>query len=83
MVQVVNGYACFSCADVSKAQHSINPRPPADPAGGAVTAAGGTNGTGGPPAPGNPTGGAAPAAPPGVNQPLSNGPRGTVLNLTA
>jgi hypothetical protein len=83
MVQVVNGYACFSCADVSKAQHSVNPRPPADPDGDAATAAGGTNGTGGPPQPGNPTGGPDPTAPNGVNQPLSSGPRGTVLNLTA
>jgi hypothetical protein len=97
MVQVVNGYPCFSCADVDKAKHNQNPKAAQDAAGNpksaqdaagsaATAAAGKPSGPPGQPgAPGTDPAAQAGAvtAATGVNAPLTEGHRGTLYNLVA
>jgi hypothetical protein len=90
MVQVVNGYPCFSCADVDKAKHNVNPKASQDAAGNSAAAAAGKPSDpsrlpGQPGAPGtDPTAPAgAVTAASGVNAPLTQGHRGTLYNLVA
>jgi hypothetical protein len=91
-IELVNGYVCQNCTDVEHAQHGVDP---ADPKGtrkaekaaedgkmqkaGASGTASGTGSSSAAADPGAATSGTPPAD--GVNRPLAQGSRGTIVNL--
>ena len=78
MIELVNGYVCRDCTDVSLAKRGVDPAHPPDKPGAADAKDDTKNSRN----PGDPAAAASPT-PLGANQPLANGPRGTVLNLLA
>jgi hypothetical protein len=81
MMELVNGYVCRDCTDVSLAKRGIDPaHPPGKP--GAPDAKDDTKNGGKPGSPGDLAAAASPTSL-GASQPLADGPRGTVLNLLA
>jgi len=82
MIELVNGYVCRDCTDVSLAKRGVDPaHPPGKP--GAADAKDDTkNGGRKPGSPGDPAAAASPTSI-SADQPLADGPRGTVLNLLA
>ena len=80
MMELVDGYVCRDGTDVALAKRGVDPVRPPDKAGGAVNARADAENDRKPGNPSDPSV-AASRTPLGVNQPLADGPRGTVLNL--
>jgi hypothetical protein len=76
-IELVNGYVCRNCTDVGLAKRGVDPAHPHDPPH-ALRRPDGAAAD-----PSTAPGSDAAAAPDGVNRPVADGDRGTLLNLAA